>query len=37
MDDIEREKIDLLRHTFFRSELGYVKQLSKNKKSIRVN
>ena len=34
MDDIKRERMDLLRYTFFSSELDYVKQLSKNEKVI---
>ena len=36
MDDIERERMDLLRYTFFSSELDYVKQLSKNEKVIEL-
>jgi hypothetical protein len=36
MDDIKRERIDLLRYTFFKSELGYVKHLSKNEKILEL-
>ena len=32
MDESKRERIDLLRYTFFRSELDFVKELSKNEK-----